>query len=122
MDINYNITSAESTINSMQNIVLGRFRTYLKSYGYNVKTVQVPFGALPPYKNTVNVSIYIKNPDEFIKSVLKRYNIEYNIKRNYYYRNEWTDSSLQKDLVIHIHTKTDIYNLSILLAKEPMKK
>lgn len=116
--INYNITSSEKTVQDMQNIILGRFKKYLVNNGYKIKTIQVPFGALPPTKNCINITIYIKNPDEKVKSLLKKYNLGYNIKRNYYYRNEWTDSSLQKDLVIHIHTFNDIYNINLLLAKE----
>lgn len=114
----YNSTNYERTMRDMATLVIHKFRNYLTEKGYKFQVITLPYGALPPNRNYLNTVIVVKNPDASLKSLLKKYNLEYNHRRNYYYRNEWTDSSLSLDMSIQIHTYNDIYNVNMLLSKE----
>lgn len=116
--MNFNISGQDKMMRDMTAIVITRFRRFLKEKGYKFTEVTLPYGALPPNRNAINTVIVVQNPDAALKTLLTRYDIEYNHRRNYFYRNEWTDSSVSRDMSIHIHTYTDIYKLNVLLAKE----
>ncbi|MBR2212851.1 MAG: hypothetical protein IJ889_00275 [Eubacterium sp.] len=116
--IMYNGRDQAKLIRDLQDIVIVKFRNLLKEKGYNTTTTTFPYGALPPYKNNLNVIITVKNPDAKLRCMLRRYNLEQNTRRNYYYKNEWVESSKDKDLTIHLHTYSDVYRLNVLLAKE----
>ena len=114
----YNGRDQSKLIRDLQDIMVVKFRNLLKAKGYNTTTARFPYGSLPEYKNNLNVVITVLNPDSKLRFMLRRYGLEQNTKRNYFYKNEWTESTKDTSLTIWLHTYTDVYRLNLLVAKE----
>lgn len=108
----------DTTLRNATVVALSKFRKFLSKKGYKFDIISLPYGALPPNRNKLNQIFIIKNPDNALKSLLSRYEIDYNHRRNYFYRNEWTDSSQSIELNIHITSYSDIYKILMLICKE----